>query len=567
MSFRIEFPIVWKIAMLFTAFIFSVPVLIVSTALFTRFRYKYQLSRLSSNSEEKRTILKAPQIPYYIPFLGNALEFLRPKPGQFWKVLFRTHPRSTGACTLLLGGETTHILFDPTALLALFKERKPNRDKFNDQLVMNSLGLSRAEVSRLYGQDEPSPKYDENGKDVSAKKRQDDIWHEFLMKTENVNELMTEFRRLFQGSVDEDERLKNNKALEIGITEWMRSHMFSASAVALLGSKVLEVYPELVDDFWPFDTAILALFFGLPKAMVRKEHEAADRIISGMQKWHEVAKIETAGTPMDPSGPTAWEPCYGARVTRARQYFYKERKLSERSRAALDAGFLFGLASNAIPTACWMLMHILDSKSDYSLHKRVMEELRTTKNENGSLNVSKVTALPLFQAVFNEVLRLYTDVLVSRYLPEDLVLPFDNGRSKMAFDKGSMILAPSYINHHDTSFWEDSFSDAPCNIFYPDRFLMTNPETGVNTFSTAGTAGKFFPFGGGRTICPGRIFAKQEVMASVALLLLEFDIEVLNYTDLEGNLTETFPEMKDSYQGSGIVAMNGDVKVRMKRKV
>jgi len=51
------------------------------------------------------------QIPYSLPFLGNVLDFLDKKPGNFWRKLFQWHPRDTGACTLLLGGRRTHILY------------------------------------------------------------------------------------------------------------------------------------------------------------------------------------------------------------------------------------------------------------------------------------------------------------------------------------------------------------------------------------------------------------------------------------------------------------------------
>jgi len=128
------------------------------------------------------------------------------------------------------------------------------------------------------------------------------------------------------------------------------------------------------------------------------------------------------------------------------------------------------------------------------------------------------------------------------------------------------MMAPSYINHYDKALWESELDEAPTDAFCPDRFLKTDPDTGVTTFTTTGKAGKFFPFGGGRTICPGRVFAKQEVLAAVAIVLLDFDIEALGYLDQNGNAVENFPGLRDAYQGTAITVMDGDIKVRMKKK-
>jgi cytochrome P450 len=35
------------------------------------------------------------------------------------------------------------------------------------------------------------------------------------------------------------------------------------------------------------------------------------------------------------------------------------------------------------------------------------------------------------------------------------------------------------------------------------------------------------PFGGGNTLCPGRFFASNEIMAFVATVMLTFDFEIL----------------------------------------
>jgi cytochrome P450 len=171
--------------------------------------------------------------------------------------------------------------------------------------------------------------------------------------------------------------------------------------------------------------------------------------------------------------------------------------------------------------------------------------------------------LPLLQSLFQEVLRLYTDALVVRELKDDIVLPFDEGKKSMVFRSGTDIMVPTYLGHHDTKLW----MDPPSETFYAERFLKFNPETGKETFSMTGTNGKLFPFGGGRTMCPGRVFAKQEVFAAVALTLLKFDFKPLGYQTLQGEEVNNFPELANVLGGSGIVPSNGDVKIRMKMRM
>ena len=82
-----------------------------------------------------------------------------------------------------------------------------------------------------------------------------------------------------------------------------------------------------------------------------------------------------------------------------------------------------------------------------------------------------------------------------------------------------------------------------------------------------GTAGRLFPFGGGKTICPGRVFAKQEILGAVATVLLNYDIEPINFIDGQGNeKRERFPVFERRFAGSGVLPVDGDLKVKIKRR-
>lgn len=54
-----------------------------------------------------------------------------------------------------------------------------------------------------------------------------------------------------------------------------------------------------------------------------------------------------------------------------------------------------------------------------------------------------------------------------------------------------------------------------------EKSLETEPR-----FSLEGVAGGWIPYGGGQRMCPGRHFAKQEIIGTLALLLTHYEIEL-----------------------------------------
>lgn len=74
--------------------------------------------------------------------------------------------------------------------------------------------------------------------------------------------------------------------------------------------------------------------------------------------------------------------------------------------------------------------------------------------------------------------------------------------------------------------------------------------------------------GGGISICPGRHFAKQEIMATLAIMVTTFDIEMLGWVTIDGNATSDRPP-RDNLKHSGSAALppDRDMKVRWRRRV
>lgn len=52
----------------------------------------------------------------------------------------------------------------------------------------------------------------------------------------------------------------------------------------------------------------------------------------------------------------------------------------------------------------------------------------------------------------------------------------------------------------------------------------------------------------------------------MAMVLCEFEFEPLGFVDGKGGWTDAFPGLRASFPGPGVMAPEGDMKVRIKRR-
>ena len=145
--------------------------------------------------------------------------------------------------------------------------------------------------------------------------------------------------------------------------------------------------------------------------------------------------------------------------------------------------------------------------------------VNTTRNADGSIDTKEVINNPLFQSVYAEVLRLHTASMLTRTVKKTHEL------DSWTLKRDQTVVVSSHVEHR-SAYWntvDSSERNHPPEEFWAERFLT--PEGG---FSLDGKQGKYMPYGMGEHMCPGRHFAKYEMLLTFAVLVDRFDIKILS---------------------------------------
>lgn len=192
------------------------------------------------------------------------------------------------------------------------------------------------------------------------------------------------------------------------------------------------------------------------------------------------------------------------------------------------------------------------------------------RREDGQIefDVDHLLRLPFLQAVYAETLRLRMHFYIIR-MPDRVDLNIRD----WILPRQKVIVTPTTVAHMDEEAWSTGLNNEhPVDQFWVGRFLKYPSESGrVNgeaqssfasppTFSTKGLEGAWIPYGGGPRQCPGRHFAKRQILLTTALMVSLFDCEILQQgRDVQENFSL-------NGFGSGVSRPVGKVPVRIRRR-
>lgn len=243
---------------------------------------------------------------------------------------------------------------------------------------------------------------------------------------------------------------------------------------------------------------------------------------------------------------------------------------------------------NSIPCAFWMVAEVLQDPALLSRVRTTVNSYREHSVERKlAFNYAKLFSDPLLQSIYAETLRLHVGVFIMR---SPAFADLDLGGWRIP--KDAVMAVSSYDAQMDPKTWcsKDPFA-RPVDQFWAERFLAPLEPMAARTalssrstqlpmendtypiseatakcshpsasqYSLKARSANWIPYGGGQRICPGRHFAKQEMISTLAEMVTMFDIEL-------AESTHKVPKNDLRHFGFGAMWPKGKMPVRMRRR-
>lgn len=294
----------------------------------------------------------------------------------------------------------------------------------------------------------------------------------------------------------------------IDLLGWVRHLVTLSTAKYFYGPhNPITLDPKLEGSFWDFDHGLSKLLISVfPSVTASKAYRGRESLVRALEVYLENGHHKMA-----------------SKIVQRRVEISLQHGWTLRATARSELSFLFAGIVNATTSTFWILLQIF---ADPPLLSAVRKEITQVVREGGSsdkdsdpkkcrLNITDLKdRCPMLVAVYRECLRLGSDNYSTRMVKENTLLA-----GRYFLKKGAVVQIAGGVMHADQSIWGDNVED-----FNPGRFLEPKQQSG-NTKQNQIHPAAFRAFGGGKTLCPGRHFAMNEILSIVSLVILMFDIE------------------------------------------
>ncbi|OTA53889.1 cytochrome P450 [Hypoxylon sp. EC38] len=327
---------------------------------------------------------------------------------------------------------------------------------------------------------------------------------------------------------------------------------------ALCGPHLLRLNPHFLQDFWDFDRNLQTYLQGLPWFLAPRAYAVRKRALNAVKVWQQHARDHYSDSAVGADGDDLF---WGSSFFRERQEMFLEMDGFDYDAIASEDFGAIWAARNSVTAASWTIFEIY---RDPELLDSVRAEVDACalKDEDGCIrfDVDQLLQLPILQAIYAETLRLRMHFYIIR-MPDRVDLNIRD----WVIPRRKVIVTPTTVAHMDSNAWSTgSYNEHPVDQFWIGRFLKhgskSAPDNITPTFSTKELEGSWIPYGGGPRQCPGRHFAKRQILLTAALMVSLFDCEIL---EQGRNVQEDFT-LKGF--GSGISHPAGKVPMKIRRR-
>lgn len=280
----------------------------------------------------------------------------------------------------------------------------------------------------------------------------------------------------------------------IGLYTWLRDAITTATTRSVYGP--INPYDDkaIAGAFWEFESGLMSVLIGLlPSITARRPVAARGRVARAFEAYYRAGGAEKASV-----------------LARLRYQTGVDNGLSLEDIARFEVGGSIAILVNTVPAAFWTLFFL-------SSHPGLLEDIRkeidacVIPTDGGATRIVDITTLksscPLLLSAYQETLRHRSMGTSVREVMQDTHL------DRWLLKKGAMLQIPSRVIHQDAALWGSDVAE-----FDPRRFLAENKANRARDVC-------FRAFGGGKTLCPGRHFATNEVLAVVAVFVARLDMK------------------------------------------
>jgi len=319
-------------------------------------------------------------------------------------------------------------------------------------------------------------------------------------------------------------------AIEINLMSLMRDMMGHVSVPALFGRAFMENFPNVLQDLYTMDYGLNWFLMGVPRWLpippATRAHLARRRVRQAVAAFHTAYDAVTNG-----KGDPAWGDMDDvSQALKMRNAIYRDNNFAPADRE--DISILWAMVVNANLLVYWHLLYILATPGLVDQLRKEIEPFARVHKPETIHGISEAPRLeisheglskkcPLFRSTYMEALRISSQPWSIRKIAKDVIITEDRRGSanavSYALKTGEYVTMPHDLHMRDPHYFKDPHD------FIPERFLV-KAEDG----SLSAEPGTTRPYGGGPSMCKGRIFAERECLSLVAGVLACWDIEPAN---------------------------------------
>ncbi|KAF4636515.1 hypothetical protein G7Y89_g1582 [Cudoniella acicularis] len=500
---------------------------------------------------------KLPTAPYWLPGLYHL-----PELGQGSSAFFSNILKRYGhvAPFLIRAGPIRFLIItDPNHIRKIFQASKEITPKiFHVHVFSTTMGSPREAVAL----------YAAGNKDI-------EYAHLTLARQYLSGTSLTSISDIYLGAFRRNltrMNLEPNKWTTIpDLYSFVKLQVSQAIFETLLGSEILEQYPGVVNKYWEFDENLDIYMRGLPRFLAPSVYATRDRLLNDLKNWLHSLEKQSDCSKIGPEDPV-WDEKLGSKFFRHRNNLLSFPGMDLDARTSEALAILLAANSNTIPSTFWVVFEALKNLRLQASLSRDIDKFYDP--EAKSYDMAKLCAVPLLQSMHAEIGRLRMAIPTARSsetsdfrLDEDYVI-----------SKGTRIIVFSHSLAFNTVAWARARPQTiikPLGEFWAERFLIPEKNVTGNTtenqatktssfvpkrFSMEGLGALHITFGGGHHLCPGRHLAKSIQIGTLAILLSEYEMELIDPVMAERMTPPAQPK------AFGALMPGGNVPIRIRRR-